>query len=121
MKTLNTKHMFRRAGAFAPMAVALALVSGSAVASQLIYTPVNPSFGGNPLNGSYLLNKAQAENNHQAPLPDVGSILSDMGLNPDLANSGDLSNGTTSGPTVTIQNPTPGVPITVQQGSSSIR
>jgi len=123
MKAFYTKHIFRRAGVLAPVAAALALVSGSAMASQLIYTPVNPSFGGNPLNGSFLLNKAQAENNHQAPLPDVGSILGDMGLNPDLANSGDLSSGsgTGSGPTITIQNPTPGVPITVQQGSSSAR
>lgn len=35
-----------------------------AFASPLIYTPVNPAFGGNPLNGSYLLNEAQATNTH---------------------------------------------------------
>lgn len=37
-------------------------------ASELVYTPVNPSFGGNPLNGSMLLNKAQSQNKHKAPL-----------------------------------------------------
>ncbi|PCK07345.1 MAG: curli assembly protein CsgF [Alteromonadaceae bacterium] len=31
-------------------------------ASQLVYQPVNPSFGGSPLNGSILLNSAQAQN-----------------------------------------------------------
>jgi curli production assembly/transport component CsgF len=33
-----------------------------APASELVYTPINPSFGGNPLNGSWLLNQAQAQN-----------------------------------------------------------
>lgn len=37
---------------------------GSIHASELIYTPVNPSFGGNPLNGSNLLANAQAQNDH---------------------------------------------------------
>jgi len=39
----------------------------SVMASELIYTPVNPSFGGNPLNGSVLLNEAQAINKHKDP------------------------------------------------------
>ena len=34
----------------------------SAEAGQLVYTPVNPSFGGNPFNGSYLLGVANANN-----------------------------------------------------------
>ena len=37
-------------------------------ASELVYQPINPSFGGNPLNGSFLLNKAQAQNKHKAPI-----------------------------------------------------
>ena len=37
-------------------------------ASELIYQPINPSFGGNPINGSFLLNKASAQNKHKAPL-----------------------------------------------------
>ncbi len=36
-------------------------------ASELVYTPVNPSFGGNPLNGTYLLNNAQAQNKEKDP------------------------------------------------------
>lgn len=39
-----------------------------AASSELIYTPINPSFGGNPLNGSFLLGKAQSQNKHKAPV-----------------------------------------------------
>lgn len=46
-----------------------ALLGGSTVASatELVYTPVNPSFGGNPINGSYLLGNAQAQNDYDDP------------------------------------------------------
>ena len=37
-------------------------VCSSANAGQLEYTPVNPLFGGSPLNGSYLLSQATANN-----------------------------------------------------------
>ncbi len=33
----------------------------------MVYTPINPSFGGSPLNGSFLLNKAQSQNDNQSP------------------------------------------------------
>lgn len=49
-------------------AVAAALlchVSSGAVASELIYRPVNPSFGGNALNSSHLLGLANLQNKHQ--------------------------------------------------------
>lgn len=32
-----------------------------AAASEILYTPTNPTFGGNPLNGTYLLGIAQSE------------------------------------------------------------
>ena len=35
--------------------------AASAYASQLVYTPVNPSFGGSPQNGSWLLSQASAQ------------------------------------------------------------
>lgn len=38
-----------------------------AYATELVYQPVNPVFGGNPLNGAVLLNNAQAQNNHKDP------------------------------------------------------
>ncbi|MFC5697091.1 curli assembly protein CsgF [Pseudomonas sp. GCM10022186] len=40
---------------------------GSVQATELVYTPVNPAFGGNPLNGTWLLNNAQAQNDHDDP------------------------------------------------------
>jgi len=43
-------------------------VSHSAFSSELVYTPINPSFGGSALNGSFLLGKAQAQNKHKSPL-----------------------------------------------------
>lgn len=47
---------------------ALLLAWGQAApATELVYTPVNPSFGGNPLNGTVLLNQAQAQNKHKDP------------------------------------------------------
>lgn len=45
-----------------------ASVSNFVQGSELVYTPVNPSFGGSPLNGSFLLGKAQAQNKHKSPI-----------------------------------------------------
>lgn len=50
-------------GALTLSVIAMASVN----ASELVYTPINPSFGGNPLNGSFLLSKANSQNNHRAP------------------------------------------------------
>ena len=42
---------------------ALLLVSANmAAASELVYTPINPSFGGNPFNAQWLLDQAQVQN-----------------------------------------------------------
>lgn len=61
---MNTTTTRRVAAAFT---VALAFAAGSSVASPLVYTPVNPSFGGDPLNGNWLLNSAQITNKHKDP------------------------------------------------------
>lgn len=44
------------------------LLISTTQATEMVYKPINPSFGGNPLNGSFLLNKAQAQNKHRAPI-----------------------------------------------------
>ena len=44
------------------------LFSTYTISTELVYTPINPSFGGSPLNGSMLLNKAQSHNKHKAPI-----------------------------------------------------
>ena len=36
-------------------------------AGQLVFTPINPAFGGNPNNGVFLLNEAAAQNNKTNP------------------------------------------------------
>ncbi len=43
------------------------LSSGAINATELIYTPINPSFGGNPLNSTILINHANAINDYSAP------------------------------------------------------
>lgn len=42
-------------------------VSTAASAQQLVYTPINPSFGGNPFNSAHLLGIANAQNNFKDP------------------------------------------------------
>lgn len=46
----------------------------AAHATELVYTPGNPAFGGSALNGSVLLNAAQAQNKHRDP-DDLSSRL----------------------------------------------
>jgi curli production assembly/transport component CsgF len=43
------------------------LLSAGASATELVYTPINPSFGGSPLNGAWLLGNAQAQNSKKDP------------------------------------------------------
>lgn len=45
----------------------LMMISNISLSSELVYTPVNPSFGGSPLNGNFLLNSAQSQNTHKDP------------------------------------------------------
>jgi curli production assembly/transport component CsgF len=58
----------------------MATVCGGAGASQIIYTPVNPAFGGNPFNGAVLLDKAQAQNKYTDP--DLGASALDAQTTP---------------------------------------
>jgi len=46
----------------------LFLTSPLMLATELVYKPINPSFGGNPLNANMLLSKAQTQNKHKAPI-----------------------------------------------------
>ena len=56
--------MRRKKGSYAlAVGVCLGLVAaGVGIANELVWTPINPSFGGNPANGSWLLASAQAQN-----------------------------------------------------------
>ncbi|QDF77241.1 MULTISPECIES: curli assembly protein CsgF [Shewanella] len=46
-------------------ALLMGTLSPNSQATQLIYTPVNPNFGGSYLNGSYLLANASAQKDHK--------------------------------------------------------
>lgn len=48
-------------------AIGLALITQAAGAQELVYTPVNPSFGGNPFNSAHLLGIANAQNDTESP------------------------------------------------------
>ena len=52
---------------YALAALAGTVVSTPASASELVYTPNNPSFGGNPFNSSHLLGIANAINRYTDP------------------------------------------------------
>jgi curli production assembly/transport component CsgF len=73
-------HSRRTAALAACFAAALATPAG---AGSLLYTPVNPSFGGSPWNGGWLLSQAQAQNQYtskpkaQSPLANLtgGGVL----------------------------------------------
>ncbi len=60
--------------------VAGVLATGAASASELVYKPINPSFGGDPLNGNWLLSQATAQTEgggspgFSIDFPDFGGI-----------------------------------------------
>jgi curli production assembly/transport component CsgF len=57
----------RRRGALCAAVGTLLALAGTAQAGTIVYSPTNPTFGGNPLNGSTLFNSAQAQNQFKAP------------------------------------------------------
>ena len=50
-----------------PTIILASTLSLNAHAGELIYTPINPSFGGDPFMGSYLLGKAQSQDTNTDP------------------------------------------------------
>lgn len=58
----------------------LCILSSAAIAGDLVYTPVNPSFGGNPLNSSHLLATANAQRDATASDADIDNMLGGGGL-----------------------------------------
>jgi curli production assembly/transport component CsgF len=52
----------------------LLLASAWVNATELVYTPINPSFGGNPLNGNFLLQKAQSQNGFSEERPTLSFV-----------------------------------------------
>lgn len=59
----------------AALAALGATLAAAAMATPIVYVPINPAFGGNPMIGSSLLATAQASNKHRDPLA-ANSMLS---------------------------------------------
>jgi curli production assembly/transport component CsgF len=74
------------------------LASAPAIASEMVYHPVNPTFGGNPLNGSFLLQQAQAQ----------GEGVKSGSQGPDLSGLSNALNGLGSGSSPIIISPASG-------------
>lgn len=49
------------------LSVFAALAANTALSQELVYTPTNPSFGGNPFNSAHLLGIANSQNGFEAP------------------------------------------------------
>lgn len=74
-----------------PVAIAVLLASsGAAFAGNLIYQPVNPAFGGSPLNGPWLQSEAAAQNIPQARQQRETQVFSS---NSSLSRLGNLTPG----------------------------
>jgi curli production assembly/transport component CsgF len=56
-----------RASIWSMLLVTSLALSNSVSAQEIVYRPVNPVFGGNPLNGSYLLGTAVAQDKNKDP------------------------------------------------------
>ncbi|AHY42183.1 curli production assembly protein CsgF [Stutzerimonas decontaminans] len=85
------------------------LLSAGASATELVYTPINPSFGGSPLNGAWLLGNAQAQNNKKDPdALDRSSLLGNQSALDRFTSQlesrllGDLLSGVSNGKTGTV-------------------
>jgi len=48
-------------------ALAAIALAGSASGGEIVYRPVNPNFGGSPLNGQHLLSNATLQDDHEDP------------------------------------------------------
>lgn len=61
------KNSLKAAATLTLFVAGTAMIPIQTTASELVYHPYNPSFGGSPLNGPVLLNSAIATRKHKAP------------------------------------------------------
>ena len=55
------------ASVFGAAAVLVLIVAAPASAQDMVYQPINPTFGGNPFNSAHLLGLANAQNKERDP------------------------------------------------------
>lgn len=58
--------------------IASGIGAGAASAQDLVYTPINPTFGGNSFNSAHLLGIANAQNDYRDPNSTTGSSQGDI-------------------------------------------
>jgi curli production assembly/transport component CsgF len=65
-----------------PLAAALAILAGAfaapALAQDITYQPIDPTFGGNPFNSAHLLGVANAQNDYKDPTATTNSSQADI-------------------------------------------
>ncbi len=59
-------------------AISAALMVTPAVAQDITYQPIDPSFGGNPFNSAHLLGIANAQNDYKDPAATTNSSQADI-------------------------------------------
>ena len=75
--------------AIALVGVSVSGFASSVNASELVYRPTNPTFGGDPLNGNWLLSQATAQTDgggspgFTIDFPDFGGVPQDGVTDPD--------------------------------------
>ena len=70
---MNKIHIF-----LLQISIVASVTAAGASATEMIYTPINPSFGGNPNNGPLLLSAAQAQNGYKDPSITVAADLTPL-------------------------------------------
>jgi curli production assembly/transport component CsgF len=86
-------------------AAASTALSTTGFATEQVYRPVSPTFGGNPLNGSFLLSTAQAQGmgtksgaSNSPDLSGLSSALSNIGTGSSVIVIGNTPTTTSSSP-----------------------
>ena len=67
-----------RAAAVSVLATLACTLGSPAVAQDITYQPVDPSFGGNPFNSAHLLGIANAQNDYKDPKATANSSQADI-------------------------------------------
>jgi len=71
-------HVLRRFWRSATMLAGCALLAVPASAQDIVYRPIDPSFGGNPFNSSHLLGIANAQNDYRDPASGQSNSQADI-------------------------------------------
>lgn len=64
--------------ALTAIAIAAVTIGSGATAQDIVYEPVNPSFGGNPFNSAHLLGIANAQNDFRDPRAQTSGSQADI-------------------------------------------